>query len=165
MGSASGDVPIQTFIDTLSPIAIENLPQWCNLCGNNFSRGCQYLQEGNVNADTKGLRWGGSVSPVGAGFLGAGLTVFVVVILMMVGIALGVLRVGKARPVRRGSKASSGELELVVCASKLRRLTYATDSPVFPGDVRRIPDDVRRRVGPCRNVPVALPTTGSGPLN
>ncbi|KAF9783326.1 phosphoglycerate mutase-like protein [Thelephora terrestris] len=119
MGSASGDVPIQTFIDTLSPIAIENLPQWCNLCGNNFSRGCQYLQEGNVNADTKGLRWGGSVSPVGAGFLGAGLTVFVVGISVMVGIALGVLRVGKARPVRRGSKASSGELELVGRAEKV----------------------------------------------
>lgn len=115
MGSASGDVPIQTFINNLSPLAIENLPQWCTLCGNDFSRGCQFLQQGNVNADTQGLRWGGKVSPVGAGFLGAGLTVFVVGVLMVAGIVLGIVRVGKTRPVRRASNASSGESELVVC--------------------------------------------------
>lgn len=115
MGSASGDVPIQTFIDNLSALGIENLPEWCTLCGNTYSRGCQFLHEGDVNA--KGLRWGGNVSPVGAGFLGAGLTVIVVGIVMTIWIVLGVVRVGRKKRVgRASSNASSGGLELVVCA-------------------------------------------------
>lgn len=114
MGSASGDVPIQTFINNLSPIGIESLPEWCTLCGNTYSRGCQFLQEVKVNADAQGLRWGGDVSPVGAGFLGAGLTVFVVGILMTIGVFLGIVRVGRNRRGRRApSNASSGDSALV----------------------------------------------------
>lgn len=124
MGSASGDVPVQTFINNLSPLGIENLPEWCTLCGNNYSRGCQFLQEGNVNADTKGLRWGGSVSPVGAGFLGAGLTVFVVGILMITGVVFGIVTVGrKGRPLgKTSSNPSSGRSEQEVCATKVSNL-------------------------------------------
>jgi len=80
MGSSSGDVPVQAFIDNLAPLGVETLPEWCTLCGNNNSRGCQFLQEENVNLGSQGLKWGGSVSPVGAGFLGAGLVVVVVVL-------------------------------------------------------------------------------------
>jgi hypothetical protein len=133
MGSASGDVPLQTFIDNLSPIGIENLPEWCSLCGNDYSRGCQFLGKGNVNADAKGLRWSGDVSPVGAGLLGAGLTVFVAGVLVAIGVLLGIVRIGRKKPVRRApSNASSGDLNIVVCTRKhrvpcpkltLRRLT------------------------------------------
>lgn len=115
MGSTSGDVPIKTFIDNLSPLGIENLPEWCTLCGNTYSRGCQFLHEGSVNVNTTGLRWGGNVSPVGAGFLGAGLTVFVVGILMTIWIVLGIVR-RKKRVRRTSSNASSGGSDLVVCA-------------------------------------------------
>lgn len=116
MGSASGDVPIQTFIDNLSPLGIENLPEWCTLCGNGYSRGCQFLQEGNVSIGTKGLRWGGDVSPVGAGFLGVGLTLFAVGILMVIGVVLGVVRVGRGKQFgKTSSNSASGESELVVC--------------------------------------------------
>ena len=67
--------------------------------------------------NVKGLRWGGNVSPVGAGFLGAGLTVVVVGIVMTIWIVLGVVRVGRKKRVgRASSNASSGGLELVVCA-------------------------------------------------
>ena len=114
MGSTSGDVPIETFINNLSPIEVDNLPQWCNLCGNNYSRGCQFLQAGNVSADTSGLKWGGNVSPVGAGFLGAGLTVFVAGVLMAVAFVLGVLRVRRKPFGKTTSHPSSGDSELVV---------------------------------------------------
>lgn len=115
MGSASGDVPIQTFIHNLSPLGIENLPEWCTQCGNNYSRGCQFLQQGNANAIV-GLGWGGEVSPVGAGFLGAGLTVVVVGILMAIAVVSGIVRVGKKTPIARISSNSSsrGSESLVV---------------------------------------------------
>ena len=72
-----------------------------------------------MNLGSQGLRWGGSVSPVGAGFLGAGLMVAVVGILATVGVVLGLLRVGKRKPLgRTSSNASSGESELVVCACR-----------------------------------------------
>ena len=116
MESASGDIPFQTFIDNLSPIGIENLPEWCTLCGNTYSRGCQFLQ---ANMDTKGLRWGGDVSPVGAGFLGAGLTIFVVGVLMTIVIVSGVVRVERKKLIgRASSNASSGGSDLVVCHLK-----------------------------------------------
>ena len=119
MGSSSGDIPVETFIKNLAPIGVETLPVWCKLCGNTNSRGCQFLQEENVNTGSQGLRWGGNVSPVGAGFLGAGLTVVVVGILVTVGIVLGILKVGKRKPLRRASSnASSGESRLVVCPSE-----------------------------------------------
>jgi len=132
MGSTSGDVPVQTFIDNLAPIAIETLPEWCATCGNNDSRGCQFLQgktlQGNVGLGGEGLRWGGSVSPVGAGFLGAGLTVVAVAILVMTGIILGILRVGKKEPLgRKPSKTSSGGSDLVVCAYGLPILIRTID--------------------------------------
>ena len=142
MGSPSGDVPVQTFIETLAPLGVETLPEWCTLCGNNNSRGCQFLQEGNVNLGSQGLRWGGRVSPVGAGFLGAGLAVFVVGILAMVGVVLGLLRVGKRKQLgRTSSNASSGESGLVVCACKRCDPTHihVTDLSLFnrTGPVKR----------------------------
>jgi len=147
MGSSSGDVPVQTFIDNLAPLGVETLLEWCTLCGNNNSRGCQFLQEENVNMGSQGLRWGGNMSPVGAGFLGAGLVVVVVGILAMVGVVLGVLRVGKRKPLhgRASSNASSGESGLVVCVYKHCDLTHvqATDLSLFGrmGPVERLEAD------------------------
>jgi len=146
MGSSSGDVPVQTFIDNLAPLGVETLPEWCTLCGNNNSRGCQFLQVENVNLGSQGLRWGGNVSPVGAGFLGAGLVVVVVGILAMVGVMLGVLRVGKRKPLgRASSNASSGESRLVVCVYKHCDLTHiqVTDLSLFGrmGPVERLEAD------------------------
>jgi len=93
-----------------------------------------------------GLRWGGDVSPVGAGFLGAGLAVVVVGILVTVGVMLGLLRVGKRKPLgRASSNASSGESGLVVCACKHCNLTHVhvADLSVFGrmGPVKRLKTD------------------------
>ncbi|KAF9646303.1 phosphoglycerate mutase-like protein [Thelephora ganbajun] len=131
MGSSSGDIPVQFFVDYLAPLGVGTLPEWCKMCGNTNSRGCQFLQE-NVNLGTDGLKWGGSVSPIGAGFLGAGLTAIVVGILVTVGIVLGPLRLGRMKSLKRtSSAASSGGSALVVCAYKRRSLTLAIDSLSF----------------------------------
>lgn len=76
--------------------------------GNNNSRGCQFLQE---DVSTEGLRWGESVSLVGAGFLGAGLTV------MVVGIVLGILRAGRKGLIRGHLRAPRAEGPWYVHAS------------------------------------------------
>lgn len=131
MGSPSGDIPVQTFMNNLSPIGVETIQEWCAMCGNNNSRGCQFLQE-NANVGTEGLRWGGSVSPVGAGLLGAGLMVVVVGILATVGAILGLLCVGKGKTLRRASsESSSGGSGLVVRALEHCALTRATGLPLF----------------------------------
>ena len=81
--------------------------------------------------DTKELRWGGDVSPVGAGFLGAGLTVFVIGVLMMIVIASGWVRVERKKLIgRASSNASSGGSDLVVCYLKeLRSALLRLTSP------------------------------------
>ena len=94
MGSSSGDVPAQTFIDKLASLGVGNLPR----CAGTIIRAVAISYK-NVNVGTEGLRWGGIVSPVGAGFLGAGSTVVVVGILVMTGIVLGILKVGRKREV------------------------------------------------------------------
>ena len=131
MGSSSGDVPVETFIDSITPLGVGTLPEWCTICGNNNSRGCQFLQ-GNVTLGTEGLKWGGNVSPVGAGFLGAGLTVVVIGILGTAGIILGLLKVGKRKPFgKASSNASSGGSPLQVRAHNHCVLTRAVDPPLF----------------------------------
>lgn len=98
------------------------------MCGNTDSRGCQFLQEENVSLGTEGLRWGGSVSPVGAGFLGAGLMVVVVGILVTVGIVLGILRVGRKKLFgRTASGTSGGGSALVVCLCERRLPAHVND--------------------------------------
>ena len=95
--------------------------------GNNNSRGCQFLQE---DVSTKGLRWGESVSLVGAGFLGAGLTAVVIGILATVGVVLGILRVGRKDPIR-GTSSNTSSRGSVVRAYKRRVLTHVVDPPLF----------------------------------
>ena len=125
MGSSSGDVPVQTFLNNLNPLAVSTLPEWCTICETTNTRGCQFLQASNVSVGAERLRWGGNVSPVGAGFLGAGLTVVVVGILATVGILWGILRVGRRESHRRtSSNASSRGSPLVVCACKHYVLTH-----------------------------------------
>ena len=58
MGSSSEDVPIQTFINNITPLGVDTLPERCTMCEND-SRGCQFPQE---DVSTEGLRLGGTES-------------------------------------------------------------------------------------------------------
>ncbi|TFK48705.1 phosphoglycerate mutase-like protein [Heliocybe sulcata] len=110
----NGDVSMQTFIDTMAPAAINTTEQWCNACSNQVDRGCAAYFTTFASASSRQR-----ITPVGAGFLGAGLTGAVTLVMFGVLMWVGVLAFGKrvrregngaVRPVlSHGSERSAGE--------------------------------------------------------
>ncbi|KZT28838.1 phosphoglycerate mutase-like protein [Neolentinus lepideus HHB14362 ss-1] len=93
MFGSGGDVGVQTFVDTLAPAAINTTAQWCTACSNKVDRGCSaYFSLPSPSPHQ-------NITPVGAGFLGAGLTGAVTLIMFGVLMWVGVLAFG--RKVRR----------------------------------------------------------------
>lgn len=92
---ASTEVPVSTFVNAFQSAAINTTLQWCDECNQSEARGCAALLA------NKGTYIGGiaaehqRISPVGAGFLGAGLTVVVYGIGLAVLVYLGLLKVGR----------------------------------------------------------------------
>ncbi|KAK7056626.1 hypothetical protein VNI00_002343 [Paramarasmius palmivorus] len=97
--NATGDVPLSTFIEYLQPAAINTTAQWCSECNNSKDRGCGALALAASQAQGSVHQ---RISPVGAGFLGAGLTLFVALAMLAVLFFLGLLTFGK-----KGRKARS----------------------------------------------------------
>lgn len=104
-GQTETEIPLQTFIDTLSPHGISDLATWCDRCGNTNSRGCELLggassAGGSSSSDyasitsTSGKQ---HVSPVVAGIIGA------LVGLVLAGLVFGGLGfLGKKKQRRSG---------------------------------------------------------------
>lgn len=90
----NGDVPLSTFVNKLAPTAVNTTATWCSVCQNTQDRGCAALAlaqaQGKSSAHDR-------ISPVGAGFLGAGLTAFVALAMLAVLFFLGMVRVGRRR--------------------------------------------------------------------
>ncbi|KAJ8590211.1 phosphoglycerate mutase-like protein [Rhizopogon salebrosus TDB-379] len=107
----TGDVPLSAFIDAMAPVAVNTTADWCTICANTEDRGCAALtlatEQGEAAARPK-------ISPVGAGFLGAGLTIAVVALMAGTLAFLGLLTVGNLR--KRRSKGT-GLFELKDSAS------------------------------------------------
>ncbi|EIW81249.1 phosphoglycerate mutase-like protein [Coniophora puteana RWD-64-598 SS2] len=103
----NGDVPMSTFVDNLAPYAVNTTADWCSVCSNSQDRGCAALtlaeDQGRASAHTR-------ISPVGAGFLGAGLTVAVSLLMLGALAFFGFLSFGKRRHSRKIH--SDDELEL-----------------------------------------------------
>ncbi|EMD39680.1 hypothetical protein CERSUDRAFT_81063 [Gelatoporia subvermispora B] len=100
-GTTSGsDVPVSTFINAFEPITINDTLTWCNICQQTTERGCAALIAGS---STSASAHHDKISPVGAGFLGAGLTIVVIAAAIGVLIFLGVLTTGAGKARRRGS--------------------------------------------------------------
>ncbi|KAF8893680.1 histidine phosphatase superfamily [Gymnopilus junonius] len=97
--NTSGDVPVQTFINTLKPIGFNDLPTWCKVCNNTEDRGCANLEASCPAASQNLSVHHDRVSPVGAGFIGACIT-----LALMLG-ALGLLFFTGVISINRG-KAS-----------------------------------------------------------
>jgi prostatic aicd phosphatase len=80
---------------------VNTTADWCTICANTEDRGCAALtlatEQGEAAARPK-------ISPVGAGFLGAGLTIAVVALMAGTLAFLGLLTVGNLR--KRRSKAT-----------------------------------------------------------
>ncbi|THH21569.1 hypothetical protein EW146_g42 [Bondarzewia mesenterica] len=87
---ANGDIPLATFMSAMAPTAVNTTAQWCVTCGNTQDRGCGALSLAAAQAKTHQ-----KISPVGAGFLGAGLTIAVMLMAFGTLAFLGVLTFGK----------------------------------------------------------------------
>ncbi|PIL35202.1 hypothetical protein GSI_02992 [Ganoderma sinense ZZ0214-1] len=101
--SSSADAPLATFVQAFAPAGINTTLEWCNACAQTQLRGCAALYAGNgtAGASVAGVRHE-RISPVGAGFLGAGLTVAVFGIVAAVLVFLGLLTLGRGK--RRAGK-------------------------------------------------------------
>ncbi|KAL4070021.1 histidine phosphatase superfamily [Scleroderma yunnanense] len=80
--NTTGDVNLQVLSKTLSGPMVNGTAQWCNVCGNTQNRGCAAITLAAQQARSAALS---PIGPVGAGFLGAGVTIVVF------GLALGAL--------------------------------------------------------------------------
>lgn len=99
--NSTGDVPVKTFIDTLKPLTVSDLPTWCKVCNNTKDRGCANL-DASCPANSQNLVVNHDrVSPVGAGFIGACAT-----LALMLG-ALGLLFFTGVITVNRGRKTQA----------------------------------------------------------
>ncbi|KAG6903278.1 hypothetical protein C0995_000173 [Termitomyces sp. Mi166 len=98
LGSTS-DVLLSDFIDHLQPVGIELINDWCSVCANTQDRGCDALTLAVAESRP-------TISPVGAGFLGAGLTLAVALAMFAMLFFLGCLTFGGISKRKRSSKAS-----------------------------------------------------------
>lgn len=129
-GSNNVDYPFDQFMDTLEvrtrsrncatvanvttrqPNLIANLSQWCVACGNTQDRGCDVVTAANISANAD-LRSGSvtttygqhDVSPLAAGFIGAGVTLAVVAAAFGLLALVGLVGFGKKR---RGGASGNG---------------------------------------------------------
>lgn len=96
-GTSGGDAPLSTFLSAFEPIAINSTLDWCNVCAQTEARGCgQLLAAANSTSSPSG----GSqpkISRVGAGFLGAGLAIAVMLMALGALAFLGFLTFGRSR--------------------------------------------------------------------
>lgn len=142
-----GDVPLTTFLAAFEPAAINTTTQWCNACGQTALRGCADLKgvPGPAPASFLEARAEASsppaiestcnthhdaISPLGAGFMGAGLTLAVVTVALAALMLLGFFSVG-------GKKSKRAKAESDTLTADLRsgvrvhstRIQRITDSP------------------------------------
>ncbi|KAJ7070028.1 histidine phosphatase superfamily [Mycena amicta] len=96
----TGDVTISALANHINPALINSTTQWCSACNNTQDRGCGALAQAAAAAlasapavHTAHQR----ISPVGAGFLGAGLTLAVMLAMFGVLAFVGCLTVGRGR--------------------------------------------------------------------
>jgi hypothetical protein len=90
----STDIPLSTFVNTLAPVAINTTAEWCSDCSNTQDRGCGAIAAAAASAQAR-YQSHQLIGPVGAGFLGAGVTLAVAAATLAVLTFLGLLTVGK----------------------------------------------------------------------
>ncbi|THU86228.1 phosphoglycerate mutase-like protein [Dendrothele bispora CBS 962.96] len=103
--NSTQDVALSTFVNYMAPAAINSTSEWCTICGNTQNRGCGAISAAAANARAAAAVHQ-PISPVGAGFLGAGLTIFVALCMLGILFFLGILTVGRGKS-RRNRKSGS----------------------------------------------------------
>lgn len=85
----------------LQPHLVQNLSQWCSTCSNTKDRGCDLVAAANTSDVREGsvtTTYGNhDVSPLAAGFIGAGVTLAVVAAAFGLLALLGLVTLGKKR--------------------------------------------------------------------
>ncbi|KAJ6466385.1 histidine phosphatase superfamily [Mycena sanguinolenta] len=106
----TGDMPLSALIDHVNPALINSTAAWCAVCNNSQDRGCGALAAAAANASAAAALADAPrhqpISPVGAGFLGAGLTLAVVLAMFGVLTFMGLLTIGRGRSRKAGRTAS-----------------------------------------------------------
>ncbi|CAE6519378.1 unnamed protein product [Rhizoctonia solani] len=113
MFGGNQDTPLNEFTSRLTPYAIDDLNDWCTTCSNWKDRKCNLVAAANTSV----VAWKtNAVSPIGAGFIGAGVTIAVFLAALGVMAFMGLLTFGlrprKERPVlpvvHKDNASSSG---------------------------------------------------------
>ncbi|KAF9458230.1 histidine phosphatase superfamily [Collybia nuda] len=93
------DVPLSQFIDYMEPLTVKTTAEWCGLCDNNKDRGCDAL---HLAAATGAHDARPKVSSIGAGFIGAGVTIALALAIIGFLVFLGVIGLGKSKRSKKG---------------------------------------------------------------
>lgn len=117
--TSGGDTPLSTFISAFEPAVVNTTLQWCHVCGQTTDRGCAALLGAEGNSTTAVSVHHDKISPVGAGFLGAGLTLAVLSMLLGALFMLGWLSFGKGK---KTTSSSQRGLNSEVCTHPRRAL-------------------------------------------
>ena len=118
-GASGTDLPLSTFVAALNVSGTWTLAEWCNACGQETLRGCSaaLALAGETTGGGAGeVVWvrNGPVSPVAAGFIGAGVTIAVWGLGFAVLAFMGYLKFVRPQRKQRGSDTGSS-----VCALNL----------------------------------------------
>ncbi|PSS37028.1 hypothetical protein PHLCEN_2v1067 [Hermanssonia centrifuga] len=107
----NGDAPLSAFISAFEPAAVNTTLQWCHVCGQNTDRGCAALLGAAANSTSAASSVGhhDRISPVGAGFLGAGLTFAVMSMALAALVFLGFLTFGRGKKHGRSDQRLGSE--------------------------------------------------------
>ncbi|KAF7799398.1 hypothetical protein EIP86_010631 [Pleurotus ostreatoroseus] len=122
-----GDVPLDTFISAFAPAGINTTTEWCNICGQTTLRGCaalkgvpgpataaSFLENPSSSSAAPGIEGTclaeshHAISPVDAGFMGAGLALTVVAIILGSLALFGRFSIGEKKPKRLASNVNQG---------------------------------------------------------
>ncbi|QRV74830.1 histidine acid phosphatase-like protein [Ceratobasidium sp. AG-Ba] len=90
MFGGQGDTPLEDFTSRLSPYQIDDLSTWCSVCDNWTDRKCNLVAAASVSTSHHS-----AISAVGAGFIGAGVTIAVFLAALGVLTLMGLIVFGR----------------------------------------------------------------------
>jgi len=104
----TGDVLLSDLVNGLGPAGVNDTAHWCNVCSNTQDRGCAAITQARVDGAAS-VHLHQKINPVGAGFLGAGLTLAVVLAFFAFLFFKGMIGSSRGRPTKRVNSPGSDE--------------------------------------------------------
>lgn len=147
-GPADQDVPMSTFINAFQPAAVNTTLDWCHVCGQTQARECAALL-GASSSNVQLAATHDRISPVGAGFLGAGLTVAVFAMALASLAFLGFLSFGRGKRQGVQKPLKKDHVDLPSSVSFINGET-TTSHYEIDGWVRRRTPSQRNRLKPLK---------------